>query len=364
MRCMRSDGLSFPGILKKYHCNLCGMLFQLDNDNFSSSIPYRRSNGRSESDIKRHNNISQGICKLIKELFPYNQCLKILEIGAGNFLTSQSISDEFPHCFVTAIEPSPENGNTPPVHNLTVLKENLEDHQISNEYDLIFSNHVLEHLSDLKKVILQLHNKLLKKNGVIFFVVPNSYPASEEILFTDHLYTFTRNAMTALLDKSDMCLVCNFEADWDPASMVYVVAKKDCTNITPTSYYMRTNNTRIQGIDSILQSRLGVSRKWSTTPNDSIIRLDRNKHTLLFGAGEYAQLLSCYFPELYEIVESHIVSSIEGIRSFPKQVFELHETSLLNKQVILAVKPSSSRIVIQLLSRYSCANIIEPPTYS
>lgn len=360
---MRSDGLFFPGKLQKYHCHSCGMLFLSPNSDFQSLLPYRRSDGTSLSDIKRHHKVSQGICKLIKEIFPYSQGISVLEIGAGNFLTSEYIAKLNPADFITAVEPSPENNNTRSSHNLNIIRGNLEDLRASDRFDIIFANHVLEHLPDLQSFVLHCRDQLLKDDGAIFFIVPSNYPASEEILFCDHLYTFTKKAMISFLDKTGIQLACSFESDWDPCSTVYVLTKANCTKQIPESFHTRMNTSRIHSSEKLKESRLIFSRKWNISPTDLINRLDSTKKSVFFGAGEYAQLLRCHFPELYEIVSFHVVSSTEGIRSFPKEVYELNEIDLTNKSVVLAVHPTASATVTELLAHHCCSDVIRPPTY-
>ena len=68
----------------------------------------------------------------------------ILEIVAGNFLTSESIAKEFPKCSVTVMELSSENDYAPSTHNLNTITGNFEDMLFSAKYDLIFSNQVLD----------------------------------------------------------------------------------------------------------------------------------------------------------------------------------------------------------------------------
>ena len=51
------------------------------------------------------------------------------------------------------------------------------------------------------------HQRLLKHQGIIIFAVPKYYHATEEILFTDHLYTFTKTSMIELLKDSDLELI-------------------------------------------------------------------------------------------------------------------------------------------------------------
>ena len=360
--CMRSDGLLFPKLLKKQHCHMCGMLFQGNHNILGSSVPYKRSNGRSVSDVKRHGFIAQGVATLIRELFEDAVGLKVLEVGAGNFLTAKFIAEEFANCQVTAIEPSPENESVSGVSNLNIVKGSLESTHAGGDYDVIFSNHVLEHLPNVKETILHHHSRLLQGNGIIFFIVPNYYPASEEILFADHLYTFTRKSMRSLLEKSEMKLICNFEADWDPGIMVYVIAKKACKTMIPDSFHTRAVESVREGDDLLYKSRNEFSCKWNGSPRDFINRLDLKREICFFGAGEYAQLLSCYFPELYEVVSSHIVSSV--VRLFPKKVYELNEVSLIDKQIILAVHQSASVVVSELLRSCDATNIIKPPTYA
>ena len=360
---MRSDGVVFNNKLTKYHCSSCGFLFQDPKYYLTNKLRYKRSDGTSESDSKRHQEVARGFTELINKFYDSSKSISILEVGAGNYKTSIKLAESNKNFEVTALEPSPETERTPRIENLNICNLNLESFTQEDKFDVIFSNHVLEHMYELKTQAFPHHKRLLKHQGIIIFAVPAYYPATEEILFTDHLYTFNKNSMIELLMNSGLDLISIHTAKWDASSLLYILRHKEDK---PIMHYCNTyeQSTIEEGSkEELLKTRQELCSRWQRAPIKCINQINKGKTLAMFGAGEYAQLIQCYFPEIYRKIKLHIVTSKKGARSFQSEIKAIDSVDMRSIQCLLAVNERSSKSVCKLLKDHGCDSILNPPSY-
>jgi hypothetical protein len=181
---MRSDGFIIAEPLRKYHCFSCGCVA---GRNSQPSAPYFRSNGASIFDLNRHRSVATGIERLIESI-GFRNPVRVLEVGAASFQTSlqlKAINDTF---VITAIEPSPECHQIP--GDIEIVINDFLAHRFGAKFSLIFSNHVIEHVSDIRS-FLNCCRCNLDDDGVILVCCPTATTVSNELLFADHLFHFT-----------------------------------------------------------------------------------------------------------------------------------------------------------------------------
>jgi 2-polyprenyl-3-methyl-5-hydroxy-6-metoxy-1,4-benzoquinol methylase len=98
----------------------------------------------------------------------------VLELGFGEGLTCRLLSSKCK--FVDCIEGSQElvNINYKKIQNVNIIVTLFEEfEEEEKKYDLIFMNHVLEHVKNPKGILLK-YKKYLNEDGKIVIVVPNA----------------------------------------------------------------------------------------------------------------------------------------------------------------------------------------------
>lgn len=145
--------------------------------------------------------------KKLKLVSTFSSGKTILDIGCGSgellFLFKKNNWDTL------GVEPN-DNARTfsQKQYQLNVLKEEEIDQIGSHSKDVISMWHVLEHVHDLNKRLIEI-KRILKNNGVVFIAVPNmeSFDATSYNAFwaaydvPRHLYHFTPATMRKLLEK-------------------------------------------------------------------------------------------------------------------------------------------------------------------
>ena len=140
----------------------------------------------------------------------HSQKGSLLDIGAGtgDFLATANKAG----WQITGIEPN-EKAKTISISKGVSFIENLDDSP-SHSFDVITMWHVLEHVPDLNKQIVDL-KRLLKPNGTIIIAVPNykSFDAKYYGAFwaaydvPRHLWHFSKIAIEKLFAKENMKLI-------------------------------------------------------------------------------------------------------------------------------------------------------------
>lgn len=326
---MRSDGLVIREPLKKYHCFSCGCLI---GRNFQPFVPYFRSNGSSVFDLIRHRAVANGIAKLIETLGLGN-AVKVLEVGAASFQTSLQLKETNNNLAITAVEPSPEC--QPHCNSINIVIADFLSHQFDEKFDVIFSNQVIEHVSDTRAFLTRCsHN--LKDDGFILVCCPTSTVASNELLFSDHFFHFTPAAIAQCCSGSGLTLINNFVSSWDPLTHVYVMRK--------TSANLQLNENEIPA-QALFDDRVRLFSDWSAQEHLIEERIDSGKTLLLYGAGEFSQLIRAYLPRIYSRVEVIILDNITGAREFDKPVIKASDSKIGGQQVLIGTHPATREAV-------------------
>lgn len=325
---MRSDGLILNERLRKYQCLNCGVLLGKNNQ---FSKPYLRSSGNSVFDEKRHYAVAVGISELLSKLNLRIEA-NVLEIGGANFATSIELKKLHPRFNISNIEQSPER--IPQNAEINIVIENFLDYFFDKKFDVIFSNNVLEHIDDTR-YFLKHASEQLSQDGYIVVCCPTFSPVSNELLFTDHLYHFTPRGLDICCQSVGLQLLEHKVSNWDQLTQTYLISKKSNKKI---------NNFSIDTLE-LYKRRKAHIEKWSK--QDKLLQSLIKNHTtlLLFGAGEFSQLIRTYLPKSYAKVNSLVVESLSGSRIFDKPIIELKKINASNKQIIVGVNPASQEIV-------------------
>ena len=100
---------------------------------------------------------------------------KILEFGPGSGYFSAGIKFIFPECEITVADiVDTVLKLNQEIHGYQTIKGSPEDIQLfeGKQFDLIIARDILEHVTDIGKVIKNIHG-LLRPNGLLHFITPN-----------------------------------------------------------------------------------------------------------------------------------------------------------------------------------------------
>ncbi len=142
--------------------------------------------------------------EFIDNNFPEIIGKEVLEIGCGNGFILNNLANCGAKC--TGLEPGPQINN---INNKTItkIKDFFPTKKLNNNFDLIISFNVLEHLRDPISSLKEQANHL-KEKGEIIFGVPNCEPdinMGDISMFThEHFNYFTRENLNKVIKKAGL----------------------------------------------------------------------------------------------------------------------------------------------------------------
>jgi len=342
-QCIVSDGSIIKNSLIKSFCKACGLGFGKNRYKLSN---YYRTDGSSKFELERHKKIAKGIYDIIKK--NHKKTNLILEIGAANFQTSYNLSRLDKHFNVHALEPFPENENQ--FDDVLNIKSEFFDFKTNLKYDVIFSNNVIEHIRDIKH-FLKKTDALLDEDGLIIVCCPSFMQISTELLFADHVWHITSLSMENLCNEVNLYLSNHFVSKWDIETHVYII-KKGKLLTKEKKYFNELINLK----------RLSFYKKWIEA-DSKISEQITQKNFVIFGAGEFTQLIKVYMPKTFKLAKYILVNNDVGHRLFNKPILNIDKLDhrLKKTQILLGVKKNNRNKIIKVLKSYGVKeeNILE-----
>jgi tRNA (cmo5U34)-methyltransferase len=119
----------------------------------------------------QHVERAQAIAKVLLKMVPVNNRMRALEYGAGTGLLSFILKDKFSE--ITLMDSSPEmirvvkeKIESGKVMNIRTLYIDLEKEDFRGEYDIIYNQMVMHHISNIERLFDKFY-KLLKPGGYL-----------------------------------------------------------------------------------------------------------------------------------------------------------------------------------------------------
>jgi len=201
-------------------CNECGLRFTQDAPGPDSIAPYYQFEqyiSHTNTNKGLVNKLYQGVRKFTlrqkRKLIQKSsgcQTGHLLDVGCGTGAFASAMQRA--GWTVTALEPDAGARNIAREQFGVQAVDSAQLYQLPEaQYDVITLWHVLEHMHQLKDVLVQLR-KLLKPEGTLFIAVPN-YMSYDAMAFGEywaaydvprHLYHFTPRSMRALLSAHQL----------------------------------------------------------------------------------------------------------------------------------------------------------------
>ena len=199
-----------------FHCHRCDLVYRSFQNRQNRDILYSNQYYRQGSKLKRK--IEKFLTKLVnyrrKQLIEkWQNKGKILDLGCGlgQFLNQMNSRN----WQKIGIEPSQAAYQQIAKLNFTIYQKELADIDLlKNSLDVITAWHVLEHLSNPKITLSEIH-RILKKDGFLFFSTPNTdsfgFEKGREKWFhldaSRHLFLFNAKSLKKILNQTGFRII-------------------------------------------------------------------------------------------------------------------------------------------------------------
>ncbi len=202
-------------------CHLCGHLFAHPLP--LTDFPSRRMESVEDAELfgskllkRLYKNMVimreiRNVKKIIKTPSP-----RLLDIGCGTGWTTGIWREN--GFVVTGLESSETRYHVARErYGLNVITKPVEEYETGQDFDIVIMRHVLEHIAQPDKVLMQV-KKILKKDGVFLIVVPNIdcvgrhlFRENWEWVLPWHLHFFTPRILRRLLENQGFKIECLYQ---------------------------------------------------------------------------------------------------------------------------------------------------------
>lgn len=229
-----ADYPKYPFILG--HCVSCNFICLTKP--ISPEILYK--NYFTVSAWKNQPHVSR-LIDLIKQISNSSLDQKILEIGCNDGSFLQALK-EAGFKDTLGIEPTKDSFDLALAKNLDV-EHNFFPHENlkKDNYDLVISRHVLEHVEDLQGFLSGI-KFCIKENGILIIEIPDSQILLEKLdyaLWEEHVNYFTFNTLKFLLNMNDFEII-HYEKTLFSGVSLTVFAQKAILKIEPVTEQFET----------------------------------------------------------------------------------------------------------------------------
>lgn len=218
-------------------------------------------------------------------------------------------------------------------------------HTVKSEWvgtmDAVVSFYAFEHATQLKAVLRSIRD-LLKAEGKLYFIVPNTYTNTADFVVADHINHFSELSLRRLLSETGFNAV-DVDADSHESAFVVVAEKplQAAEKFQADARQIATLNQRANEISSYWQNIAGRIQEFEA-------HLPRNDNYAIYGAGFYGNFIAsnlrhpehiaCYIDQ-----NNHL----QGRENAGKPIVAPEKVSADIKHILIGLNPIRAREIIQ-----------------
>ncbi|WP_159017370.1 class I SAM-dependent methyltransferase [Cognatiluteimonas profundi] len=298
---MRSDGAMLDADLAKIECASCGLVMHaaprplqsLAREFGAGYALYAHPPGASYEGLRQATYADW----IVGQLDGWRPA-SVFEIGCGNGSLLMALGERLPGARLCGMDPSPDAVGFARAAQVDASVGYLDSAYRGGErFDLVVSVNVIEHTSDPREFIAAA-SRLLAPDGRILFVCPDGNRPSSELLVYDHLFTFTRNALSALFSSAALTTL---DQQLAPSSL------GDFQSI------LATVGVSVRALDvpvanpALHSQRTAYLQSWASLDHALSDRCRQDSALLCFGVGEAVRMLLTYAPLVTQKISAFVV---------------------------------------------------------
>jgi SAM-dependent methyltransferase len=308
-----TSGIIVAEPLEREQCMACGLL-QRKDQRFVGHHPfyeeqyqnYYERPGVERFDRARYVAMAEWMKSALGDGFTPRS---ILDVGCGAGWSMQATQHIYATATIAGIEPSIANAQKARSAGFEVLSTRFgTGAALSKRYDLIYSNNVLQHVTDLADYFLDLAANLAA-GGCIAMILPDATEASNEMLWCDHNFSFRPRDLAALAEAAGL-RVRNWQSNPSDNALLHkqivVLAKAD------VPYSQADFAGSAPSSDTLFEQRSSYMSKWQKLDGELARRTAGHKRIFNFGASMWTWLLAGYCPKYWSSISACLVDGGSG----------------------------------------------------
>lgn len=360
---MTSDGAVVERPLLKSSCRSCGYGFhaivptELDRDTVFDDA-YDLGLRNADADEARAGSYADQIQRLLLHCVgPEPMPQSLLEFGSATGALLSSLAQRWPLKTALGIEPAAKLVDfarlrvPAPIE----IKQGYAEDQVvpARTFDLCISVNVLEHALDPQRFLAACRDAI-KDSGAVIAICPDGETANSELLFMDHISSFSVAALETIAARTGLALA-------ETRALMGQQSGFRANLFLPCS----APRAKIASTDAagLSASRARYLRGWSEIEAAAVAWLRQQRYAM-FGTGEFCDLLRAYAPGIVERAEAFVVDlpqspEVDGRPLLSTKDFLAHPDAV----IVAAVHPRNWK---RLFRRFSAAgvDIVHPYAFS
>ncbi|MFI4941768.1 MAG: class I SAM-dependent methyltransferase [Burkholderiales bacterium] len=267
----------------------------------------------------------------------------VLELGSGNGSLLLELAKRWPGAELAGIEPSEAAAAQARAAGLDVSRGFAEDLPASGRIcDVAISVNVVEHARD-PLAFLRSARARLRPGGTAILVCPDGERPSMELLFFDHLHSFTAAAFERMLARAGLRLR---RTEAAPGALgAFRMYVSEAAN--PARAAAGSDPRALAG------SRARYLAAWAALDDALLERAHGATSLTCFGAGETASLLRAYAPRSWTRVRRMVVDEPTASHFAGLPVLATADLELTaDEAMLLAVRPQDQARVQQRMQHF------------
>lgn len=347
-----TDGLFVANNFQKFHCKHCGLVtryplasddslqsfYQDDYDLYNRPAP-------ANYDLGLYKSYAAWIATALTEIQP-DSCL---EIGCGRGELMSLLQEYWPNCDFYGVEPNLAPGTTTFSPNLDIINAMVGVDTIElPKAKLIFSLNVIEHVPDPISFLSHLRS-MITEDGRVLILCPDGGIAHNDMLFADHLWTFTAAHIKALCKMAGLEVTNSWHTTTEVPGETVQMHLAEKSQIASPSSLMSDLTSRSE---RLFAERTQYFSAWETLDDILLAKLSPFSRVACFGARTWAHLVQLYAPNAWKKVSNYVV---DGVSETIEKGLPVHPFASFNKEqaeaLLLGVKPSSQTSLKKRLTR-------------
>lgn len=291
---MLSDGQIISRPLKKMSCCSCGYGFHespataesiraLFDDNYSLG----------QRDPVAETARAQSYAKVTSEFLQRHNVptpRSLIELGCGMGSLLAMLAENWSSERTVGVEPSGQLIDVAQekaglsIELLQCFAEDIAEYEVG-KFDLCISVNVIEHTLT-PEYFLQACCAVTKTDGHVLVICPNGEVPNLELLFYDHISSFTQNAMAAFATRAGLQILATEQLGGTLFGFQIVLMKRGQGQMLPHS-----------GASDLAAARSAFLQCWQAGAQQLEASLDGCDYAI-FGTGEFTDLLAAYCPQI------------------------------------------------------------------
>jgi SAM-dependent methyltransferase len=309
-RSISTSGIIFDEQLEREQCMSCGLL-QRRNRNFigQSRFYEDRYQGyfeRPASELFDHGRyvaMANWMASCLPSGFAPQS---ILDVGCGAGWSMRPTRELYPGAALTGVEPSAANAQKSRSAGFDVIEARLEEVRRDQTYDLIYSNNVLQHVTDPNAFLADLAG-FMSPQGCLALLLPDASEPSHEMMWCDHNFSFCPRDLAGMAAQAGLRV-----QTWKSNPPVNSLLNKQMVVLVRADGTDHHFPVPSISAEELFDQRSAYMVKWQALDGELMRRITGHRRVFNFGASMWSWLLAGYCPDYWRTVHACLVDGGSG----------------------------------------------------